>query len=110
MANYIIHKADSRGYADHVWLKSHHTFSFAGYFIPERVNFGELRDLDDEFVADGMGFGEHPHEQMEIVSIPLGGKVSQRDSTGSCGVIDKGDSLLMIASTGVPLREMNGIS
>lgn len=110
MANYIIHKADSRGYADHGWLKSHHTFSFAGYFNPERVNFGALRVLNDDFVAAGMGFGEHPHENMEIVSIPLEGKLSHRDSTGSSGVIEKGEIQFMSAGTGVTHSEMNGSS
>lgn len=108
MANYIIHKADSRGYADHGWLKSHHTFSFAGYFNPERVNFGALRVLNDDFVAAGMGFGEHPHENMEIVSIPLEGILSHRDSTGSSGVIEKGEIQFMSAGTGVTHSEMNG--
>lgn len=108
MANYIIHKADSRGYADHGWLKSHHTFSFAGYFNPERVHFGALRVLNDDFVAAGMGFGEHPHENMEIVSIPLEGKLSHRDSTGASGVIEKGEIQFMSAGTGVVHSEMNG--
>ncbi|MEG1376653.1 MAG: pirin family protein, partial [Myroides sp.] len=81
MAKYTIHKAASRGYADHDWLKSYHTFSFAGYFNPDRVNFGVLRVLNDDYVAAGRGFGAHPHENMEIVSIPLEGKLAHKDST-----------------------------
>lgn len=108
MANYIIHTADSRGYADHGWLKSYHTFSFAGYFNPERVHFGALRVLNDDFVAAGMGFGKHPHENMEIVSIPLEGKLQHEDSTGSRGIISKGEIQFMSAGTGVTHSEMNG--
>lgn len=67
MAQYIEHKADSRGFADHGWLKSYHTFSFAGYFNEERIHFGALRVLNDDYVAGGMGFGAHPHNNMEIV-------------------------------------------
>lgn len=69
----IYHPADSRGFADHGWLKSHHTFSFANYYNPERMNFGALRVLNDDQVASGMGFGTHPHRDMEIISIPLEG-------------------------------------
>lgn len=108
MANYVIHTADSRGYADHGWLKSYHTFSFASYFNPERVNFGALRVLNDDFVAAGMGFGAHPHENMEIISIPLEGKLAHKDSTGSEGVIQKGEIQFMSAGTGVTHSEMNG--
>lgn len=110
MAKYILHTADSRGYADHGWLKSHHTFSFAGYFNPDRVNFGALRVLNDDYVAAGMGFGAHPHENMEIISIPLEGKLAHKDSTGSEGVIEKGEIQFMSAGTGVTHSEMNGSS
>lgn len=72
----VIHRADSRGYADHGWLKSHHTFSFAGYMDPTRVRFGLLRVLNDDIVRGGAGFGEHPHDNMEIVSIPLSGALA----------------------------------
>ena len=108
MAKYTVHKAASRGYADHDWLKSYHTFSFAGYFNPERVNFGSLRVLNDDYVAAGRGFGAHPHQNMEIVSIPLEGKLAHKDSTGSEGVIQKGEIQFMSAGTGVTHSEMNG--
>lgn len=108
MANYNIHRADTRGYADHGWLKSHHTFSFAGYSNPERIHFGALRVLNDDYVAAGMGFGKHPHDNMEIVSIPLEGKLQHEDSTGSKGIIEKGEIQFMSAGTGVVHSEMNG--
>lgn len=108
MAKYTLHKAASRGYADHDWLKSYHTFSFAGYFNPERVHFGALRVLNDDYVAAGRGFGAHPHSNMEIVSIPLEGKLAHRDSTGSEGIIQKGEIQFMSAGTGVTHSEMNG--
>lgn len=108
MAQYTIHKAASRGYADHGWLKSYHTFSFAGYFDPERVQFGALRVLNDDYVAAGRGFGAHPHSNMEIVSIPLEGKLAHKDSTGSEGIIQKGEIQFMSAGTGVTHSEMNG--
>lgn len=110
MANYVIHTADSRGHADHGWLKSYHTFSFAGYFNPERVHFGALRVLNDDYVAPGMGFGKHPHENMEIVSIPLEGKLAHEDTTGAKGIIEKGEIQFMSAGTGVYHSEMNGSS
>ena len=110
MAKYIIDTANSRGHADHGWLKSYHTFSFAGYQNPERIHFGALRVLNDDYVAAGMGFGKHPHENMEIVSIPLEGKLSHEDSTGSKGIIEKGEIQFMSAGTGVVHSEMNGSS
>ena len=79
----IIHRAESRGNADHGWLKSRHTFSFAGYFNPERIQFGALRVLNDDIVSPGMGFGTHPHDNMEIISIPISGSLAHRDSTGN---------------------------
>jgi redox-sensitive bicupin YhaK (pirin superfamily) len=80
MKTTIVHKADSRGTADHGWLKSRHTFSFAEYHDPERVRFGLLRVLNDDIVEGGMGFGTHPHDNMEIVSIPLKGALAHKDS------------------------------
>ena len=86
----IIHKANSRGYEDHGWLKTHHTFSFAGYYEPERMHFGALRVLNDDKVAGGMGFETHPHANMEIVSIPLSGELEHRDNMGNYTVIRQG--------------------
>lgn len=108
MAKYIIHTADSRGYANHGWLKSYHTFSFAQYYDAERIHFGALRVLNDDEVAAGMGFGTHPHQNMEIVSIPLEGKLSHKDSMGSSGFIEKGEIQIMSAGSGVSHSEMNG--
>lgn len=103
----IVHKADSRGSADHGWLKSRHTFSFAGYYNPERMHFGILRVLNDDQVAGGMGFGTHPHENMEIVSIPLQGDLEHKDSTGRHKIIKQGDVQIMSAGTGIQHSEYN---
>ncbi|WP_111682780.1 pirin family protein [Winogradskyella tangerina] len=103
----IIHKADTRGYADHGWLKSHHTFSFAGYQDPERMNFGMLRVLNDDVVQPKMGFGTHPHQNMEIISIPLKGALSHKDSMGNKRAIEVGEVQVMSAGTGLTHSEFN---
>lgn len=105
--NTIIHKADSRGQANHGWLKSHHTFSFANYRNPERMNFGVLRVLNDDQVMPGKGFGTHPHDNMEIVSIPLEGDLEHKDSMGNVATIKEGDVQVMSAGTGVTHSEYN---
>ncbi|HEY0297984.1 MAG TPA: pirin family protein [Arachidicoccus sp.] len=107
MAKTILHKADTRGHANHGWLNSHHTFSFANYYNPERVHFGALRVLNDDTVSQGMGFGTHPHENMEIISIPLEGDLEHKDSMGNTAVIRKGDIQAMSAGTGVYHSEYN---
>jgi redox-sensitive bicupin YhaK (pirin superfamily) len=103
----ILHRADSRGYADHGWLKSYHTFSFANYHNPQRVRFGLLRVLNDDVVQPGEGFGTHPHDNMEIVSIPLKGALAHKDSTGSEHVINTGDVQIMSAGSGLYHSEYN---
>jgi quercetin 2,3-dioxygenase len=107
MASTILHKADSRGYANHGWLKSYHTFSFASYFNAERVHFGALRVLNDDTVDPGMGFDTHHHKNMEIVSIPLEGDLQHKDSMGNVAIIKKGDIQVMSAGAGVFHSEYN---
>ena len=107
MENMVFHKADTRGKADHGWLKSFHTFSFANYYNPERMNFGVLRVLNDDKVSEGMGFGKHPHKDMEIISIPLEGDLEHKDSMGNTTVIRNGDIQVMSAGTGIYHSEYN---
>ena len=107
MANTVLHKSDSRGDANHGWLHSRHTFSFANYYNPERMHFGALRVLNDDVVAAGMGFGTHPHDNMEIVSIPLEGDLEHKDSMGNVSVIKHGDVQVMSAGTGITHSEYN---
>lgn len=105
--NVIIHKAETRGDADHGWLKSFHTFSFAGYYDPTRIHFGALRVLNDDKVGAGRGFGAHPHDNMEIISIPLSGSLAHKDSMGNEGIIKAGEIQVMSAGTGIVHSEMN---
>jgi redox-sensitive bicupin YhaK (pirin superfamily) len=103
----VLHTADSRGDANHGWLHSKHSFSFASYYNPEKIHFGVLRVLNDDFVAAGMGFGLHPHDNMEIISIPLEGDLAHQDSMGNQTIIKHGDIQVMSAGTGVKHSEMN---
>ena len=103
----VLHRATTRGHANHGWLDTHHTFSFANYRNPERMHFGALRVLNDDHVAAGRGFGMHPHDNMEIVSIPLEGNLEHRDNMGNQTVIRQGDVQIMSAGTGVFHSEMN---
>ncbi|RZJ73496.1 pirin family protein [Flavobacterium sp.] len=107
LENTVLHKAESRGHASHGWLDSHHTFSFANYHNPERMHFGVLRVLNDDRVDAGMGFGRHPHDNMEIISIPLEGDLEHQDSMGNTAVIKKGDIQAMSAGTGIFHSEYN---
>ncbi len=106
----IIHKSESRGEANHGWLKSWHTFSFADYYNPGRMNFGALRVLNDDFIAPGMGFGTHPHKDMEIITIPLSGALQHKDSMGNTEIIRKGEVQIMSAGTGIRHSEFNASS
>jgi quercetin 2,3-dioxygenase len=107
MSDTVLHKADSRGYANHGWLLSRHTFSFANYYNPDRIHFGALRVLNDDTVEAGKGFGTHPHDNMEIVSIPLEGDLEHRDSMNNVSVIRHGDIQVMSAGSGIFHSEFN---
>jgi quercetin 2,3-dioxygenase len=103
----ILHKADTRGHADHGWLKANHSFSFAGYYDEDRLHFGALRVLNDDQIAANMGFGTHPHDNMEIITIPLEGELVHKDSMGNTGIISKGEIQVMSAGTGIRHSEYN---
>lgn len=103
----VLHRAKTRGYANHGWLDTHHTFSFANYRNPERMHFGVLRVLNDDSIAGGTGFGTHPHDNMEIISIPLEGALQHKDSMGNAHVIQQGDIQVMSAGKGIMHSEYN---
>jgi redox-sensitive bicupin YhaK (pirin superfamily) len=100
-------KSSSRGHANHGWLDTCHTFSFANYYDPDRMGFGALRVVNDDIVAGGEGFGRHPHDNMEIVSIPLYGELEHQDSMGNRYVIHSGEVQVMSAGTGITHSEYN---
>lgn len=107
MAKTILHKANERGHANHGWLDTYHSFSFANYYDPQKIHFGALRVLNDDYIAGGMGFGAHPHDNMEIITIPLEGDLEHRDSMSNAGVIKHGDIQVMSAGTGIRHSEYN---
>jgi redox-sensitive bicupin YhaK (pirin superfamily) len=107
MKNAIYHAANTRGGADHGWLKANHSFSFANYYNPERMQFGALRVLNDDYIIGGAGFGTHPHDNMEIITIPLEGDLEHKDNMGNQGVIASGEVQVMSAGTGIYHSEYN---
>ena len=107
MSDTILHKADTRGLADHGWLVSHQSFSFAGYYNPDRMQFGVLRVLNDDIVAGGKGFGSHPHDNMEIISIPLEGSLIHEDNMGHQQIVSQGEIQVMSTGKGVFHSEYN---
>ncbi|MSQ78991.1 MAG: pirin family protein [Flavobacteriaceae bacterium] len=106
--NFRIYKQEDRGHADHGWLDARHSFSFSSWFNPELMSFGLLRVLNDDIVAPGMGFGMHPHQDMEIITIPLSGSIAHSDNTGGHGIIGPGEVQVMSAGTGIMHSEVNG--
>ena len=107
MSQIVFHAAATRGHANHGWLNAHHSFSFAGYYDPSRIHFGVLRVLNDDEIAGGGGFGMHPHDNMEIITIPIEGDLEHKDNMGNVGVIRAGDVQVMSAGTGVLHSEYN---
>lgn len=103
----VFYEAGSRGYAKHGWLTTHHSFSFASYYDPERMGFGALRVLNDDQIAPGSGFGRHSHDNMEIITIPLSGSLRHQDSMGNSAVVTTGEVQVMSAGTGVEHAEYN---
>lgn len=107
MANSVFHKSTTRGHADHGWLNAHHSFSFANHYDPQRMHFGVLRVLNDDIVAPSMGFGTHPHDNMEIITIPLKGALRHKDNMGNQEVIHESEVQVMSAGTGITHSEFN---
>ena len=105
--NTVLHKANTRGHANHGWLQANHSFSFANYYNPERMHFGVLRVLNDDTIAPAMGFPTHPHDNMEIVTIPLEGDLEHKDNMGNGTIIKNGDIQVMSAGTGITHSEFN---
>ena len=105
----ILHKAEERGHVNFGWLDSHHSFSFGHYHDPAKMNFGALRVLNDDIVSGGGGFGKHPHDNMEIISIPLSGDLEHQDSTGTQSVIREHEVQIMSAGTGIKHSEFNSL-
>ena len=103
-----IHPAESRGHANHGWLKANHSFSFASWYDPARIHFGAIRVLNDDTIAPGAGFPTHPHDNMEIITIPLSGILEHKDSMGNVAQIKTGEVQVMSAGTGVTHSEYNG--
>jgi redox-sensitive bicupin YhaK (pirin superfamily) len=107
MENIKVYKANTRGHADHGWLKANHSFSFGSYYDPERIHFGVLRVLNDDFIEGGQGFPTHPHDNMEIITIPLEGALEHKDSMGNKAVVKAGEVQVMSAGTGIYHSEYN---
>ncbi|MGQ1786660.1 MULTISPECIES: pirin family protein [unclassified Saccharicrinis] len=105
--NTVLHRSDERGHANHGWLDAKHSFSFANYYDPQKVHFGALRVLNDDTVAPGAGFPEHPHDNMEIITIPLSGSIAHKDSMGNASVIHAGEIQVMSAGSGIFHSEFN---
>jgi len=106
----IIHKASERGSANHGWLHAKHSFSFAQYYNPRKMNFGALRVLNDDIIEVGTGFGEHPHDNMEIITIPLDGSLKHKDSMSNTWIpLNVGEVQVMSAGTGIQHSEMNNL-
>lgn len=106
----LIHKASERGSANHGWLQAKHSFSFANYYNPKKMNFGALRVFNDDIIQGGTGFGTHPHNNMEIITIPLEGSLKHKDSMSNTWIpLNVGEVQVMSAGTGIQHSEMNNL-